>query len=164
MGYGEDTLVVNRSIKPLDFTWDGKHYVLKPGYKLDGAKVIGAGLNGRPSITHMPYQMAEMARRQNVLMGTEDPMAPRDVQHLVGIAVEDENGNLVAAPGWINNTITHAEQTSATERLNRKQLDPEAQTAQPRRAGSWPRSRASAEPIEPFKAGNESLVGIDTRG
>ncbi len=164
MAFGDDTIVVNRSIKPLEVTYDGQHKVIQPGYKMDGAKVVPAGVAGRPAVTHLPFQVAEMARRQNVLMGTENPFDLREVEYLVGVAVEDANGQLEPAKGWPQNAITHCEQTSEQERLNRTLLDPEAQSAQPRRAGAWPRSRTSADAVEGFRAGNESLVGIDTRG
>jgi len=163
MAYGDDTIVVNRTTKPLEFTYDGRHGQLKPGYRIDNGKVVPAGRNGRPALQHMAYQVAEMARRQNVILGTENPFDLREVQYLVGIGSEDGD-KLVADPNWPNNSIAPVEQSQAVERLNRKLLDDEAQTAQPRRSAGWPQSREAAKGGEGFKAGNDSLVGIDTRG
>ena len=164
MGYGDDTIVINRTTKPLDWTFDGRHGVLNPGFRLEGTKVVPAGRNGRPALQHLIFQVAEMARRQNVIKGTENPFDLREVEYLVGIAVEDENGKLVAALGWPQNEITHCEQSSAKERMNRSLLGAEAQGAETRGAAGWPKSRGAAHGAEPFKAGNDSPVGLDTRG
>ena len=169
MGYGDDVVVVNRSILPLGYCYDGRHGVIKPGYKVDPKdpkKVIPAGRNGRPAIQHMLFQVAEMARRQNIIYGTEDPHDLREVQYLIGVVEEGDDGVLFPAPNWPQNAITHCEQSDAKERLNRALLDPEAQTAQNRRAGGWPRSRAATDALtrDDFRAGNESPVGLDVRG
>lgn len=165
MPFGEDCIVINRTTKPLNYCYDGRHGVLKPGYKLGEKDIIlPAGKNGRPAVQHLIFQVAEMARRQNVIAGTENPFDLREVQYLVGIAVEDEEGRLIAAPGWPENAITPCEQSVAKERLDRRLLDAEAQTAQTVRGRSFPRTRRQAEGGEPFTAGNDSQVGLDTRG
>jgi len=63
--------LVNRTSKPLEGTWDGKHYVLAPGK------------HAFPEIQAMKF------KEQNPLMGSEDPRT-LERQSLLGIV---ENGD-----------------------------------------------------------------------
>jgi len=70
-----------------------------------------------------------MVKRQNPVMGTEDPEAPASFESLIGV-VE-----------W-GDPVDHIEQSDAEERLDRELLDDEAQTARPiRRRGAINKKR-----------------------
>lgn len=58
--------IVNRSSKTLEGTWDGKHYEIPPGK------------------SSFPEIQADAFRRQNPIMGTEDPLT-LERQYLIGI-------------------------------------------------------------------------------
>lgn len=112
---------VNRTLGPLDAMYDGQPVVLLSGYVEDydekGKKsIIGAGPAGSVRTNPLPYFAAEMVKRQNPVMGTEDPENPKDFESLVGI-VE-----------W-GDDIDHIEQSAAEERLDRGLMDDTAQTA-----------------------------------
>lgn len=170
MEFGEDTLVVNRTIRPLDFMFDGRPGVLKPGYKAvekeekGTAKlvVVPAGRDGQPVVNHLPFQMAEMARRQNIIKGTEDPFDIHNVQYLVGVAVRNEDtGALVPAENWPMNAIDPCEQSDALERLDRSKIEKwQGRDAEVVPAFGFPRDRGAAAGGEPFKAGPDAHFGI----
>jgi hypothetical protein len=118
---------VNRTTRPLDAMFDGQPVVIPAGYKVleetdDKGKVtkrvIGAGPNESVLTYALPYFAAEMVKRQNPMMGTEDPSNPADFESLIAI-VE-----------W-KDDVDHIEQSDAVERLDRDMLDDEAQTAKP---------------------------------
>lgn len=67
----EFVTAINRSSKPLWATWDGKKYQVKPGK------------NAYPRI------VAEAAKRQNPIMGSEDPYSG-EMRYLIGI---EEDGD-----------------------------------------------------------------------
>lgn len=162
MAFGDDTLVVNRTTKPLNFTWDGQPGELPPGYKVVENGVVPAGRDGQVVVTHLPVLVAEMARRQNVVKGTENPFDLHDVQYLVGVAVRDENtGVLSVAPNWPLNSIDYREQSDAIERLDRSMLpQQEGGQAHPIPAFGFPRQRVTAGGAEPFSAGPDAHFGI----
>lgn len=121
---------VNRTTGPLDAMFDGQPVVLVPGYKLvddpekEGKqKVVGAGPGESVVTNALPYFAAEMVKRQNPLMGSEDPENPREFESLVGIME------------W-GDDITHLEQSDKMERIDREMLDDEAQTARAIRTSS----------------------------
>ena len=62
----------------------------------------------------LPEFAAELVKRQNVVMGTEDPDNPRDVEYLCGVEA------------W-GDDIDHVEQSDAVERLDRSLLPDDAQ-------------------------------------
>ncbi len=162
MPLGEDCLVVNRTTKPLNYTYDGVPGILRPGYRRDGGKIAPAGRNGEILITHLPFSIAEMARRQNVVMGTENPYDPADVQYLVGIAVRDPETNALSpAARWPFNRIDYMEQGDATERLDRSLLLAKDQGAVVMPSRAYPRTRGAAGGGEGFKAGNDAPVHTD---
>ena len=108
---GQIVQVVNRTTKPLLLTYDQRQFPLAPGYRVeDDGTVMPAGPHGDVAVTHLDYLKAEMAKRQNVRLGTENPMNPRDVTYLVGI-VED------------GDDVSYLEQSTAVERLDRSQFD-----------------------------------------
>jgi hypothetical protein len=134
MAYGY-VLTVNRTTRPLDVRWDGTPYVLPPGYvrvpvvdpegrpKVDRrgqpvTEVLPATLDGRPNRggppcgVPLPAVVADAAKRQHPILGTEDPynLDPRSTQYLVGV------------PEW-GDECSHVEQSSALERLDRSKLD-----------------------------------------
>jgi hypothetical protein len=82
--------VVNRSKKPLEAVWDGKRYALPPGKSAH------------------PAVVAEAAKRQNPIMGSEDPYSG-EMQYLIGI---EEYGD----------PCDPAEQTSEIELMSRRKL------------------------------------------
>lgn len=123
---------VNRSTEPLDAMFDGQPVVLLPGYakvEKDGKTIIvGAGPGEAVVSTPLPYFAAEMVKRQNPVMGTEDPESPGDFESLIGI-IE-----------W-GDDISHIEQSDAEERLDRSLLDDVAQKAKTVRKRSKKRGR-----------------------
>ena len=137
--------VVNRTTKPLNFVFDGVPGVVRPGYKLtlDG-EVVPAGRDGEPFTEHLPKDRAEMARRQNVIMGTEDRWNFNVQEYLVGAAVRDEDGHVSAAPGWPFNAIDHTEQSDALERFNRETMGEGDRGAVTVPASGFPRGRQAA--------------------
>ena len=122
---------VNRTTGPLDAMFDGQPVVIPAGYAVvekdvDGKKrqeIVGTGPGGAPKGLPLPYFAAEMVKRQNPVMGTEDPEAPNVFDSLVGILE------------W-GDDISHIEQSDALERIDRELLDDEAQSARPIRRGS----------------------------
>lgn len=112
--------VVNRTTEPIDGMFDGQPIVLEPGYKEieEGGKrsIVGAGPGGSILMNALPYFAAELIKRQNPVMGTEDPEDPRDFQSLVGV------------PEW-KDDIDFIQQSDAEERLDRELLSEEAGTA-----------------------------------
>lgn len=107
---------VNRTTGPLDAMFDGQPVVLIAGYEMKDGEAVGAGPGGSVAVNPLPYFAAEMVKRQNPRMGTEDPTDPRDFESLVGI-IE-----------W-KDDISHIEQSESLERLDRELMDDEAQTA-----------------------------------
>lgn len=114
---------VNRTTGPLDAMFDGQPVVIPAGYKLVGEEgqqtVVGAGPGGEPLTYPLPYFAAEMVKRQNPQMGTEDPGNPRDFECLIGIKEWEDD-------------ISPLEQSDAIERLDRGLMDDEAQGARPK--------------------------------
>lgn len=122
--------VVNRTMSPIDGMFDGQPVVLMPGYVLTDEEVtdkgktatrqvvVGAGPGGAVFSTPLPYFAAELLKRQNPVMGTEDPEAPN---------VFD---SLVAVVEW-GDDISHIEQSDSLERMDRELLDDDAQRAKP---------------------------------
>jgi hypothetical protein len=120
MPIGKMVNIVNRTIAPLDGMFDGQPVVLIPGYKVEGEgkeqKIVGAGPNGAPATNVLPYFAAELIKRQNPVMGTEDPENPAAFECLLGV-VE-----------W-GDDIDPIKQSDAEERIDRSLLGDEAQTA-----------------------------------
>lgn len=83
--------LVNRSKSPLSVTYDGRRYVLAPG------------TNTVPSFLVGP------AKRQNRVMGTEDPLNPLDFQSLVGCPEQEDD-------------CSPKEQSKKVEALDRKMI------------------------------------------
>lgn len=79
--------VVNRSSKPLEAIWDGVRYQIPVGE------------------SSLPERIAEVARRQNPQMGTEDPYSMR-VTSLIAIKEQGDD-------------IFPLEQSKSIERLDR---------------------------------------------
>lgn len=87
----EVVTIVNRSSKDVKGTWDGKPYVIKA--------------KGRAAF---PEIVADAIRRQNVVMGSEDPYTG-EMKYLVGI---EEHGD----------PTDPIEQTQVITRMDRKPL------------------------------------------
>lgn len=85
----EFVTVTNRSSEEVVGTFDGRRYVWGPG-----------------ETKTLPYNVAELCKRQNPIMGTEDFNDIRSSEHLLGI-VED------------GDDVTPAEQSEAVERYDR---------------------------------------------
>lgn len=82
--------LVNRTKKNLEVCWDGKRTVLVPGKNA------------------LPQIVAEAAKRQNPIMGSEDPITLQ-MDYLVGIEE-------------IGDPIDPIEQAPAIERMNRAKM------------------------------------------
>ena len=82
--------VVNRTKKTLEAVWDGRHYQLPPGKSA------------------WPLSVAEKAKLQNPVMGTEDQITG-EMESLIGI---EENGD----------DCSPIEQTQKIERWDRKKM------------------------------------------
>lgn len=136
------SFVVNRTTKDLDGTFNGQPLVIPAGYHIEKQQKFKAAKDGgepepvirngepvfedvvvrtldsrnQPVGVMLPDYAAEMVKRQNVLMGSEDPENPRDVEYLIG------------CEAWGDN-IDHLEQSDAAERLDRSLMSDEAQSA-----------------------------------
>lgn len=126
--------VVNRSTENIEVTDDGVPWVIRPGYKRveklgeDGKPmldpetnqplfdVVGAGPGGSVFMEPLPYFAAERGKRQNPVMGTEDPFSPTEFD------------SLVAVPEW-GDDYSPIEQSNAIERLDRSMLGSDEQKA-----------------------------------
>ncbi|MET0742948.1 MAG: hypothetical protein ABWY78_06215 [Microvirga sp.] len=129
-GFGKIVHVVNRSLLPLEVMDDGIPWPIRPGYiekpvvgddgpVLDEAgepvtEIVGAGPGGTVYQEPLPYFAAERAKRQNPVMGTEDPWNPNSFE------------SLIAIPAW-GEDYSPLNQTEAIERLDRSQLPAESQ-------------------------------------
>lgn len=76
---GEPIVLVNRTPKPLSFTFDGRQFTLKPGRNYNHFEV------------HGPF-----AKAQNPLMGSEDYLT-LDFISLVGVEGKDDCSEIPAA-------------------------------------------------------------------
>lgn len=83
--------IVNRTSKPVEGKWDGKPYVIEA--------------NGKAAL---PVIVAEAIKRQNIVMGSEDPYSGA-MEFLVGIV---EHGD----------DISPIEQTQVITRMDRKEF------------------------------------------
>lgn len=90
--------IVNRTTKSLEGIWDGRHYAIPPGRSA------------------FPVVQAEAFKRQNPVMGSEDPRTG-EVQYLIGI--EDQFDD-----------CSPLEQSDAIERWDRKNLGPGSQNVE----------------------------------
>lgn len=126
--------VVNRSLEPLEVMDDGIPWPIRPGYKAEpqldakgepvidpetgepAVKIVGAGPGGEVLMEPLPYFAAERAKRQNPIMGTEDPYQANSFE------------TLIAVPDW-GDDYSYKPQSDAIERLDRSQLPEEAQVA-----------------------------------
>lgn len=124
--------VVNRTTVELEATDDGKPWRIRPGYKrvprLIGGEpaldendepifdIIGAAEGGRVAMEPMSYFAAERAKRQNPVMGTQDPYNPARFV------------SMIAVPDW-GDDYSHIEQTDALEVIDRSLLPADRQAA-----------------------------------
>lgn len=125
--------VVNRTTVELEATDDGKPWRIRPGYKrvprlvagrpaIDEETgdpifdIIGSAEGGRVAMEPMSYFAAERAKRQNPLMGSQDPYNPTRFV------------SLIAVPDW-GDDYTHLEQSDAIEVIDRSQLPMDRQRA-----------------------------------
>ena len=118
-GFGRIVHVVNRTTDMLEVMDDGIPWPIRPGYKVvtndDGdSVVVGAGPDGSVYMEPLPFFAAERAKRQNPIMGTENPYNIQDFQ------------SLVAVPDW-GDDYSHQEQSDAIERMDRSQLPDDVQ-------------------------------------
>lgn len=102
---GDIVTVVNRTSKPLFYTYDSREYTLDPGEN----PVLS---------THVHY-----AKSQNVQMGSQDPYdtSPGSRVYLVGLRAKKGQKQ--------KDDISPLEQSDAIEILDRSLLDGDAQTA-----------------------------------
>jgi hypothetical protein len=142
MGMGRIVHVVNRSLEMLEVMDDGVPWTIRPGYKAvpkvlfgkpvleddpDGEpdaegkpakrpvfEIVGAGSDGGVFMEPLPYFAAERAKRQNPVMGTEDPLNPNAFE------------TLIAVPDW-GEDYSFLEQSAAIERLDRSMLPEQLQ-------------------------------------
>lgn len=100
---GTIVCLVNRTKRVLHYMYDGYQYDLEPGEN------------------YIPDSHVYYARNQNPVMGTQSPWSEDGCDYLVGIKVK---------PGQKQrDNISPIEQSDARERLNRDELDEEAQKA-----------------------------------
>lgn len=102
----EIVTVVNRSSKVVQGTWDGKPYVLAPGAKYS-----------------LPVIVAEAIKRQNVVMGSEDPYTG-EMEYLVAIVEHNDPQGPV-------------EQTRVITRMNRTAIAKPDETTMEGRTGLY---------------------------
>jgi hypothetical protein len=140
--------VVNRTLKPLNYMFDGVPGTVPPGYKSENGSVVPAGRDGQPRTAHVPKVAAEYARRQNVQPGTEDAVTGEAV-FLIGVAERDDEGSVSANPNWLFNEIDYVPPTKAIERLRRDTLNEEAASGVPFRTNGFPRGRSGTGVSQP---------------
>jgi hypothetical protein len=138
MPYQRIVHVVNRTYNTvLEVMDDGIPWTIRPGYKrvpvaneqgeiiLDEFgepqhfEVVGSGPAGTVFMEPLPYFAAERAKRQNPVLGTEDPMNPNAFE------------TLIAVPEW-GDDYSPLEQSEAIERIDRSLLAPEFQNIEVR--------------------------------
>jgi hypothetical protein len=150
--------VVNRTTKPLNYTWDGIPGILVPGYKVnEKGVVVPAGRDGQVRTVHLQSSVAEMARRQNIKHGSEDRWQGR-VEMLVGIAHRSEENVVTAAPHWLFNDISHTEQGDSIERFDRSTMGEADRNVHAMSATGFPQGRGPT--LEPGRAGNDGPIGV----
>lgn len=136
--------VVNRTTKPLNYVFDGQPGTIPPSYKFtDAGKVIPAGRDLQPLVTHLPKTIAEYARRQNVKRGTEDKDTG-EATFLVGVGMRLDDGTLIADPHWLMNEIGYTEQGTSVERFDRSKLDARARKGVEVEGSGFPKGRLGA--------------------
>ena len=142
--------VVNRTLTPIDYIYDGVPGTIPPAYRrrADGT-LEPAGRHGELRTVTLPFPAAEMARRQNVKMGTEDRYDPRNVQYLLGIGDRADDGTLTPAKEWINNSLDPIDRGTATERFDRSTMGDLDATGRAVPASGFPRGRGSIGGNEP---------------
>jgi len=95
--------IVNRSKANLSVMFDGRRHVLVPG------------------LNTVPSELVAMAKRQNRVMGTEDPLNPLDFESLIGVPDVDD--------------CSDQEQSRKVEALDRSlMVDPKRRAAKPVKA------------------------------
>lgn len=102
----EIVTVVNRTSKIVQGTWDGKPYLLNPGTKYS-----------------LPVIVAEAIKRQNVVMGSEDPYTG-DMEYLIAIVEHNDPQDPI-------------EQTRAVTRMNRTAIAKPDETTMEGRTGLY---------------------------
>lgn len=120
-GYREETRNKTKRVKLETPAGEEQRYadelVLKDGKPVPETVIVRAtDKNGQPIGVFLPDYAGEMVKRQNVLMGSEDPENPRDVEYLLG------------CEAW-GDDISHLEQSDAVERLDRSLMADDAQAA-----------------------------------
>lgn len=108
--------VINRTLEPLDVTWDGVPKVIPPGYRKDAetGEIVGAGPGGQPHAEPCEYYMAEAAKRQHPVKGTLDPEHHLTYETYIGVRE------------W-GDDCSYREPSTAIELLDRSLLPPERQ-------------------------------------
>lgn len=108
-------------------------------------EVVGAA-DGRVAMEPLPFFAAERAKRQNPLMGSEDPLSPTSFV------------SLIAVPDW-GEDYSYLEQSDKIERLDRSLMDEVAQTAVPIAGRGAPRLQNRRNP----KTGKFERVPVNGR-
>ena len=111
---GEVLKVVNRTTGPLTVAFDGRSFILVPGENYVDAAIVGH------------------ARRQHLIMGTEDPSNPLDFESLIGVPSRGDD-------------CSPAKQSKKLEALDRRLLPDElGRKSKPVNMGrGWSRSLVS---------------------
>lgn len=167
--------VVNRTTEPLDLTYDGRPYVVPPGYTETGdadkkgkRAVVGAGKNGDPLALPMLAQVAKAGLLQHPIAGTHDPYSPHPTVFYLGIAEEQgvfpiDHVDFSDVEELLDRSLLPADRQTVEHRSNQmRRLAPQKRRRDPKTKqiiGAEPRSRMRFT-TEPMDALNENaLVG-----
>lgn len=144
--------VVNRTLEPLDAMYDGRPYVIPPGYKVTGEgasqKVVGAGPGGEPASIPMLAGVAKTLIAQHPVMGTQDPYSAHPDQFEIGVVESPERF-----------PIDFVEDTEAVELLDRTLVAPERQNIEIV-AQRWGRKTVKKKKRDPK---TKRVIGADPR-
>ncbi len=102
----EIVTVLNRTSQPVQGTWDGKPYIIKANAKVS-----------------LPIIIADAIKRQNVVMGSEDPYTG-EMDYLVAVIEHNDPQDPI-------------EQTKSITRMNRKPIAKPDETTMEGRTGLY---------------------------
>ncbi len=115
MAHGDIICLVNRTSRNLSVTKDGRQIVLKPGEN------------------HINSDLVRFAKRQNPVMGSQDPYNPAQCDYLVG--VKGTHDDIYPIPDEVLDALPR-------ERIDRSLMPLKDRDVIERRTSGFPRGRA----------------------
>lgn len=118
--WGDFVEVINRTSEPLSVRWDGKDMTIEPNYT-EAGELLENVHNMLPRVV-VPY-----AKKQNILMGSENPLDVTDFKSLIAVkptaaqlkAVKDAKGTRQRARAQARiNDISFVKQSECPTRVD----------------------------------------------